>query len=302
MGFSGQTFPSLQYGNRFRDTKVTSDIPVKVVQNSAYEYRVLRFKFARLAWEIPARELTWQDKETLLAFYNEMGGTFSSFLYTDPEHNSVTNQVLGVGTQISAPATPTLSTISGGTLVAATYYYGVTAYNAQGETILSTVASITTSTTGSIFVNWSAVSGASGYRVYGRVSTGHYLLADVGTALTYTDTGAALQGVAAPTTNTTGTTNYPLLITVAGILHPIFHAGALGLTPTGYTVEVINGTPTLVYPVESCPAYGTSVVANGAYQLCARFDSMAAYALRNAVNPSLASAGMDKIRLIEVFE
>ncbi|MHB0992680.1 MAG: DUF2460 domain-containing protein [Burkholderiales bacterium] len=302
MAYSGLSFPALQYGNKFRDTKIKSDIPVKVVQNSGYEYRVLRFKYARLSWEIPAVNLTWQDKETLLAFWNALGGSLQSFSYMDPEHNSVTNANLGAGTQISAPGAPTLAAVTGGSLVAATYYYGVTAYNAEGETILSTVASITTTATGSVTITWASVSGATGYRVYGRVSTGHYLLADVGSALTYTDTGAALQGVAAPTSNTTGVTNYPMLLTIAGLPHPIFHLGALSVSPSNFTLTVINGTPTLVYPVGSAPLYGSSVVVTGSYQLTARFDSTAGYTLANAVNPSLSAVGMDKIRLMEVFE
>ena len=190
MAFSGLTFPALQYGNRFRGTHVQSSLPVSVVANGGYEYRTLRFGFPRRSWTISARNLTWQDKETLLEFYNQMGGELSSFLFTDPDASSLTNYVIGAGTQIAAPAIPTLSSTTG-TLAAATYSYAVTAYNAEGETTASPSASITLSAAGGVIVNWTAVAGATGYRVYGRSGT-LGMLADVGNVLTYTDSGSAL--------------------------------------------------------------------------------------------------------------
>lgn len=300
MAFSGQAFPTLQFGSKFRGTKIGVDWPVAVSANSGFEYRVSRWGYPRLNWTIPARNLTWQDKETLLAFWNQMGGTLQSFLYTDPEHNTLSAFNFGAGTQISAPAAPTLAATTG-TLAAATYTYTVTATNAQGETIASSTAAITLSATGGVTVSWTAVAGASGYRVYGRISGSVGLLASV-TGLTYTDSGSATPGVASPAVNSTGTLQYPCVITVAGVNHPLFHVTGLTITPSNFTLQAINGQPTLVYPVGSAPLYGSNVVGSGTYGLAARFDSSAGYALQNAVTPAGSAVSMDAIKLIEVFE
>ncbi|MDE1828581.1 MAG: DUF2460 domain-containing protein [Candidatus Micrarchaeota archaeon] len=299
MAYSGQAFPALQYGNRFNQTKVGVSWPVAVAANSGFEYRTLRFGYPRMSWTIPARNLTWADKQTLLAFWNQMGGQLQSFRFTDPENNALTAYNFGAGTQISAPAAPTLAATTG-TLAATTYTYRVTAYNAQGETVASTSTPITLASTGGVTVTWTAVAGAVGYRVYGRTGT-LGKIADV-TGLTFTDSGSVTPGAAAPSVNGTGTLQYPCVITVAGVNHPLFHVDGLTITPSNYTLQVINGQPTLVYAAGAAPVLGTSVLASGSYALCARFDSSAGYAIANAVNPSQSAVAMDAIKLIEVFE
>ncbi len=300
MAFSGQSFPTLQFGSKFRGTKIGVDWPVATSANSGFEYRVSRWGYPRLHWMIPARNLTWSDKETLLAFWNQMGGQLQSFLYTDPEHNTLSAFDFGAGTQISAPGAPTLAATTG-TLAAATYTYAVTATNAQGETIAGSSAAITLSSTGGVTVSWSAVAGASGYRVYGRISGSLGFLGAV-TGLSYTDSGSATPGASSPATNSTGTLQYPCVITMAGVNHPLFHVTGLLIIPSNYTLQVINGQPTLVYPVGSAPLYGTNVVGSGTYGLAARFDSAAGYALQNAVTLVGSAVSMDTIKLVEVFE
>jgi hypothetical protein len=300
MAFSGQSFPTLQFGSKFRGTKISVDWPTAVSANSGFEYRVSRWGYPRLSWTIPARNLTWQDKETLLGFWNQMGGSLQSFLYTDPEHNTLSGFDFGAGTQISAPAAPTLAATTG-TLAAATYTYAVTATNAQGETIASSAAAITLGATGGVTVSWAAIAGASGYRVYGRISGSLGFLAAV-TGLSYTDSGSATPGAASPSVNSTGTLQYPCVITLAGVNHPLFHVTGLTITPSNYTLQVINGQPTLVYPVGSAPLYGANVAGTGTYGLAARFDSAAGYALQNAVTVAGSAVSIDTVKLIEVFE
>lgn len=109
-------------------------------------------------------------------------------------------------------ATPVISSTStnaaGGTLAAATYYYRVSAINAFGETLASTEASRTTAgATSSVTINWSAITGATGYKVYGRSTGAELLIATVGEVLTYEDTGAVTPAGALPTANTTYTCN-----------------------------------------------------------------------------------------------
>lgn len=75
--------------------------------------------------------------------------------------------------KLAAPASPGASTnTSGGFLAAATYGYVVTTLTEMGEsTPTAMVTQVTTGTTSVNTITWSAVSGATGYRVYGRSST-----------------------------------------------------------------------------------------------------------------------------------
>lgn len=112
------------------------------------------------------------------------------------------------GTACAAPGTLTPSTSTvGGTLAAATYYYKLTALNVAGETTASAEANqVTTGATSTVTLTWSAVSGATGYKLYRATSTGaEVYLTTLGAVTTFTDTGAITPGTAAPpTSNTTG--------------------------------------------------------------------------------------------------
>lgn len=96
--------------------------------------------------------------------------------------------------KLPAPVQSAASTATtGGTLAAGTYFYVITATNAAGETTRSNEISITTTGAAStVTLNWAAVPGATGYRVYrGTVAgtqTAYYV---VGTVITYVDTNAA---------------------------------------------------------------------------------------------------------------
>lgn len=112
------------------------------------------------------------------------------------------------GTLVAAPGTLTPSTsTTGGTLPAATYYYKLTALNVAGETTASAEASqVTTGATSTVTFTYSAVSGATGYKVYRATSPGaEVYLTTIGAVTTFTDTGAITPGTAAPpASNTTG--------------------------------------------------------------------------------------------------
>lgn len=96
----------------------------------------------------------------------------------------------------------------GGSLPAATYYYRVSALDSSGdETLASTETSImvvTGGTTHTVTVNWIAVTGAVGYKVYGRTTGTELLIAAVGAVTTYIDTGAITPAGALPIKNSTG--------------------------------------------------------------------------------------------------
>ena len=75
---------------------------------------------------------------------------------------------------VRTPAAPALTpSTTGGSLATATYFVKLTALGTTGETLASTEASAAvTGPTGSIAATWTAVAGATGYRVYVGTTTG----------------------------------------------------------------------------------------------------------------------------------
>lgn len=93
---------------------------------------------------------------------------------------------------------------TGGTIAAGTYYYVVTAVVPGGETIASNeVTAILSGATSKVTLNWTAVAGATAYKIYRGVTVaGEVLLASpAGTATSYIDTGAAPPGGTPAPTN-----------------------------------------------------------------------------------------------------
>lgn len=106
--------------------------------------------------------------------------------------------ILGGTDTITALTASTLSlgttSTSGGTLAAGTYYWKVTATAAGGEGIGSNeVTAVTTGATSSQILNWTAVTGATGYKIYRGTAAGaeNILVATVAAVTTYTDIGGA---------------------------------------------------------------------------------------------------------------
>lgn len=156
---------------------------------------------------------------------------------------------------------------------------GATGYNVYGRTVASNLkintspvvgtsfvdtgaltpsgavpASNTTgTTTGSVVLNWPAVTGATGYKVYGRTVGAELLMASLGAVLTYTDTGSATPSGALPPGG------FATTVTNAGD-----YASEPTLTVTGpgatNPITLTIGTRTLV--VETALASGQTLVVN----------------------------------------
>lgn len=107
-----------------------------------------------------------------------------------PNENSFIGFTVGPIGLMAPPASPTATAATGsGTLVAASYTYKITAVNDEGETLPSSSATVTTTSTGGVTVGWAAVPGATSYNIYGRSGTVH-LITGVGNVITWLDTGA----------------------------------------------------------------------------------------------------------------
>jgi hypothetical protein len=111
--------------------------------------------------------------------------------------NGVNHTIGNLAVPSSVTVTPTGSTSNG-----VTYGYRIAALNAVGTTLASATATTsvgyTTLTAGHYnLVSWSAVPGATSYKVYGRTSGSELLMATV-TTTNYQDTGAATPSGALP--------------------------------------------------------------------------------------------------------
>lgn len=101
--------------------------------------------------------------------------------------------VFDPSTVMAAPGLAASTT--GGTLAATTYYYKVSALNGTNESLGGTEASVATSgSTGSVTVTWSAVPGATSYRVYRGTTAGAESTYYAASGTSFLDTGAAGTG------------------------------------------------------------------------------------------------------------
>lgn len=112
-----------------------------------------------------------------------------------------------VGAIAAAPVQSAASAISGGTLTdTSTFYWVVTAINANGETVKSNERNLTIAAPNqTATISWAAVTNATSYKVYRGTAAGTYgatsLVAST-TALTLNDTGAALSSGTPPVSST----------------------------------------------------------------------------------------------------
>jgi hypothetical protein len=121
-------------------------------------------------------------------------------------------------------ATPSAT---GGSLATGTYTYEVTATNADGETTpSSSVNASVTGPTGSVSLLWSAVTGATGYNVYGNEGSGSVGLIGSAATTSFVDTGST-PGASPPTSNTT-----PVFTNPNATLEVVECAAPNGVTPT----------------------------------------------------------------------
>ena len=127
-------------------------------------------------------------------------------------------------TEMASPIGVSASPVSGGTLSAGTYYYVIAASDGVGYTTASAETSCTVdgSTTGSCNITWSAVTGATTYRVFGRTQGSENLYQSV-SSTTYLDDNSVMTGGSLPA----ATTAYVNKISASG--DSWINSGSLGL-------------------------------------------------------------------------
>lgn len=113
--------------------------------------------------------------------------------------------------QIATPSIPVLTpSTTGGTLAATSYFYKITALNANGETIGGTEATATTTgATSSIAIAWGAVVGATSYRIYRGTVTNTENLFFTSATNSFLDIGGTSTAGTVPVVNTTGSAAAP---------------------------------------------------------------------------------------------
>jgi hypothetical protein len=118
---------------------------------------------------------------------------------------------------------PVTTAASGGTITAGTYRYLITSINANGEShgvadggtatggVFYERSITTTGSTSTVTLNWAAVPGATGYKIYktaaGGASGSELLTATLGAVTTFVDTAPGTPTGAFPTVNTANNPN-----------------------------------------------------------------------------------------------
>jgi hypothetical protein len=114
-----------------------------------------------------------------------------------------TANTVGIGAAVITLGTAA----SGGTFAAGTYFWKLTATNSAGETLASNELTATLTANQKQPINWTAVTGANGYRLYRGTAAGaeNVLVAVIssGATVTYTDLGAAGTNASVPTVDRT---------------------------------------------------------------------------------------------------
>jgi hypothetical protein len=162
------------------------------------------------------------------------------------------------GTLAIALATPVNAAFSAGvgTLVNGTYYYRVTALNAAGETLASTETSLVIAAgPQGVNVNWGAVAGATGYKIYGRSIGAELFIAQVGAVTTYLDGGSITPAGALPSSNTTDTLSLQVQAVAPGAAYNVGN---------GTIISIVGGTLPGVTVNNPDPGTGTWVTSQGA--------------------------------------
>lgn len=226
--------------------------------------------------------LQWQFTRSNTGFGNTTEGIDSLDFNTASllaAYNQASVQQLSLAAALPAPSSFAAVLASGGSLtVSTTYYYVITATNANGETTRSSEVSVTpTSGNQTADLTWSADAGATGYKIYRSTTSGSYgassLLTTIGSGATvsYNDTGGALSAGSPPSVNTTGAITTIDLTSLTNLVYESFslaHVLLLMLVPTGSDVHMTPGASNPLQWFFDGSSQGLTVHKNGVFLYC----------------------------------
>jgi len=175
-----------------------------------------------------------------------------------------------VTTATAAPTGLTGTASSGGTFAAATYFWKATALFGTGETGGSAEFSLAVTLNQQVALTWNTTPGASGYKVYRGTSAGaeNVLVATVGPAGAYTDTGTA--GVAATVPgSSTAPTN----------AHTFSCKNNTDGQPTSFTFSDFDGDVTRAFAGSKISDLGIKFSADGLLTFTSKISSWASVTL-----------------------
>lgn len=116
--------------------------------------------------------------------------------------------LLGIALEVLPPPSNFVGVAqAGGALTAGTYKYYITSLNANGESNVSSEVTVTTASSNlTAHLTWTAVTGATGYKIYrtaaGGASNTELLLTTLGAVTSFDDTAVGSPSGAFPTANT----------------------------------------------------------------------------------------------------
>ena len=173
---AGSTYGTLVLQKKAADTQI-------VLTNYTYSDTALSFSKETPTWDFTTVVAGSATNENHVIFFPFGQGDLSNIGL-----EIVSRNLLAV-TSASVTATPA---VGSGSLAVGTYSYVISAYNAYGETVATPIKTATTTAANSrVTLSWTAVPGASGYRVYGRSGApGSFPLLAVVSTNTYTDNGS----------------------------------------------------------------------------------------------------------------
>lgn len=139
---------------------------------------------------------------------------------------------------LPAPGAPTVTAATtGGSVASGSHSYRVAAIDDSGVTLPSSAGTVTN--TGSTSVNtvtWSAVTGATGYKIYGRAAGSELLLATVGNVTSWDDNGSITPAGALPVVNSTANLGSPSVADVDACIDMTHFVASLNASAQGNAV------------------------------------------------------------------
>jgi hypothetical protein len=210
LGASGSGFGILYTANIY-DNAATSILRLQFgVANSTLLFGNATNTSGNVAVKVSNRTNFTSAGTQIMGWYTDGGATAqAAYVAYDGSYNGLINGIGGIQvTQINPPTFSLATATTGGTLAAGTYAYRVSAttYGNLETTAATEQTIVTTGTTSTVTISWTAVLGATGYKVYGRSSGGELLITTISnpTTTSYVDTGSVTPSGALPASNNTG--------------------------------------------------------------------------------------------------